>query len=67
MLKQVKTQWYNKKPVGCRVSKSCNHAITQVRVIFENMRKFVLMNANQEKLAQMLYIYHNLTMFSSFT
>ena len=26
-----------------------------------------LMNANQEKLAQMLYIYHNLAMFSSFT
>ena len=28
---------------------------------------FGLMNANEEKLAQLLYIYHNLTMFSNFT
>ena len=50
-----------------RVSKSCNHAITRLRKIFDFCAYLGLRNANQEKLAQMFYIYHNFTIFSTFT
>ena len=47
---------------GSIVSIRCNRAITGLRKIFENLRKF----RTNEKLAQMLYIYHNYTLFSCF-
>ena len=40
----------------CKVSKSCNHEITPLCKIFENIQNFVLMNAKQEKLALSFFL-----------
>ena len=57
--------WWSNQ-LNLRVSKSFNHEITQLRKIFENMRKFRINEHQPVTLAYMLYIYHNLTMFCCF-
>ena len=48
-----------------RVSKSCNHAVTRLRKIFERLHKFWTnkRKTGEKKLALISCIYHNLTKF----
>ena len=53
----------DKKHVQGRVSKSCNHAITWLRKIFKNLRKF---SANERETGKTITIWQGLSSFTCF-